>query len=134
MLQSAFIKIVKLILKKDFSKRNKIILTNLIIENLGALPLHDIIKVNEEGTLLINNRSLEYDQVLKLRDSSRALQNNHARKVIREQVKFAAIATGVHRAKDLDEMLFAKAALWWGEKEDELVSILSGGDSSLNEI
>lgn len=129
------IKLVKCLLKSKFSLKNKLILTNIILENLDALPLYDIIKVNEEGTLLINNRPVDFETASKLRDSAKGLMNNYARKVIREQVKFAAITHGIHHAELPEQMLFAKSALWWGDQEEEVIKILSGErNSSLNEI
>lgn len=114
--------------RSNVSKDDRLLLTNAILDKLYAIPTRDIINLNEEGRLLVNNVPLDHEKTIQLRDSARAMLHSNARKMVKAQVAFNAVKMGVHKAKNTDEIFFAKAALWWGQQEDELYSLLAGED------
>lgn len=125
MLNNLGIKLVKYLLKKDLSieERNKIVIH--LMDIVQALPLNDIINVNSDGEILINGSSLDLDKARQLREHARVALDNKALRLIREQVSFQAIALGVHQVESERQMLFARAALWWGQTEDKLLKSLA---------
>lgn len=109
----------------SLEQRNK--LTIHIMGSVGALPLTDIIYVSEEG-LLVNGRSLAPEQLMQLRESAIAALNNQALTLIRQQATFEAITLGVHKVQSEKELLFARAAVWWGSVVEAKLKILAQKD------
>lgn len=105
-------------------------LTVSILKELGALPLRDMIITNQEGILLVNGRPLDLESARLLRESASATLNSKAFAFVREQVLFNAVKTGVHKAETPLQMLFAKAAIWWGQEEDRILRTLAQADGN----
>lgn len=128
-------KIVKLAVwllnRSSISIIDRLVLTNAILDKLATIQSDDIIKLDENGTLLLNGRPLDYEQARLLRESARAVLNSTARSVVRKQVEYLAVTIGIHKADKPEQMLFGKAAIWWGQQEDNLYKLLSGEYSSL---
>lgn len=104
-----------------FSIEDRAVLTNHLLQKLAALPVRDIITLNDEGGLLINDRPLSVEEVVSLRESATQLSRNYIRKILREQMAFEAIKVGVHNSISNDTNFFAKAALWNQAKENEIL-------------
>jgi hypothetical protein len=100
--------------KLDLESKN--LLTNVLLEKIGALPLHDIITQDGNGRLLIHNRPVELEEARLLRESARGVLNNKAIAFVYEQVQFLAITAGIHKNIAQEDGLFAKAALWQGQE------------------
>ena len=117
--------LVKLILKRNLSleDRNKIIV--YIMESLQILPLHDIIYVNDEKEIIVNNRPLDMEKAISLRNSAKSALENPAFKLITEQVNYLAITKGVHKAESPLDMLSYRFALWWGNEVMNKLKILA---------
>ncbi len=109
--------------------RNK--LTFAILDTNYALPFRDIIQVNDVGETLLNGHPLDMDKARQLRESARAALDNQALDVIRAQVAFAAVTLGVHKVLNAEQMLFARAALWWGQESDKHLRMLAQVDQQL---
>jgi hypothetical protein len=75
--------------------------------------------------MLINGKYVEVDKILQLRDSARVVLENKAFKLIREQVVFTAVALGVHTVETERQMLFARAAIWFGQQEEKFLQALA---------
>jgi len=99
-------------------------LTMHIMDGIGALPFNDIIYVSDEG-LVINNRSLSVDEMRQLRESAGAALNNQALTLIRQQATYEAITLGVHKVQSEKELLFARAAIWFGSVVEAKLKILA---------
>lgn len=84
------------------------------------LPLNNSILISQ-GSVSINGKSLETEQVINFHESCIGLKDNWARKVLREQVRYLAVNLGVYKSASLDELYFAKAALWCLAEEDKLL-------------
>lgn len=100
--------------KLDLESKN--LLTNVLIDKIGALPLHDIITQDGSGRLLIHNRPVEFEEARLLRESARGALDNRAIAFVYEQVQFLAITAGIHKNIAQEDGLFAKAALWQGQE------------------
>lgn len=123
------IKLTLFALKRaDLSLEDRNLLTGLLLERLGALPLRDTITNNEEGKLLVNGRSLDLEGAIRLRASARAVLGSPAYKIVYEQVAYEAVNLGTSKAESAKEMIFARAALWWSQQEISFLKMLAGSD------
>lgn len=107
------------------SIQNRTLLTAQILSSLQALPLKDIITLDEEGNILVQGRRLKPEQELQLREAARGTLSNQARKLVHDQVLFRAVALGVHTVTTPEQMYFSRAAIWFGQQEIELLKILA---------
>lgn len=120
------VRLVTYLLKRiDLSVEEQNTIVIHILDNIRALPLSDTIYISTDGQLLVRNRPLDMEQMRLLRESARAALENHALTLIREQVTFEAITMGVHRVDDPKQMLFARAALWWGNEVEKKLLLLA---------
>lgn len=103
-------------------ERNKIVVH--ILTSLQAAPLTDIITVSEEG-IKIGDKFLDMEQATLLREASMLALNNRALKLIREQVTYVAFVLLGIKADDAKSLLFARAALWWGQQEEFYLQLLA---------
>ncbi|MES2060203.1 MAG: hypothetical protein V4438_04200 [Patescibacteria group bacterium] len=114
-----------LLKKTDLALPERNLLTASVLENLAALSLRDIIKV-EDGILLIGGKPVDMELARVLRESARGALNNTAFKLIREQVMFEAMSTGTYTAKSDLDVYFGKASVWYGQREQAFLEILAG--------
>lgn len=112
-------------LKKNltFEQRNKI--TVHILSSLQALPLHEIISVNDEGAILVNDRPLDMEKAIQLREAAVTALNNQALSLIREQVMYEALIHGGLKAGNVEGLMFTRSAVWWGQQEEKLLKLLA---------
>lgn len=105
---------------------DRMLLTTMLFDKIGALPLRDMIRVNEEGRLLVNGRLVGVEAARKLRESARAELNSYARKFISEQVLYTAVVMGVHKMETPEQSVFSRAAIWYKQQEDIWLNLLGG--------
>lgn len=115
----------------QLSKENRIVLTNAILDKLAVVQSCDILTVESSGKLAINGQPLEYEYARMLSESAKMMLSSTARSVVRKQVEYIAVTHGIHKAETPDQMLFAKAAIWYGQEEDRIYRLLAGEDLSL---
>lgn len=120
-----------LISRSRVSVRDRIVLTNAILDKLAVVQSGDILTVESSGRLAINGQQLEYEYARMLSESARAMLTSTARNVVRKQVEYVAVTHGIHKAETPEQMLFAKAAIWYGQEEDKIYRLLAGEDLSL---
>lgn len=104
-------------------QRNKIIIH--IISSLHALPISGIITVNEEEEVLLSGRPLDFDKLRHLRESSIAALDNQAFKIINQEVLYAAVVGGLHKATTPEDLYFYRAAIWFGQQVQAQLRILA---------
>jgi hypothetical protein len=124
-------KLVVWALRHNLKLSDKILVTNALLDNLGAIPVRAIISFKEDGTLLINGKPLELEQAIQLRESAKQLLHSQARRLIGEQVKWKAIELAVHNGTSPETILFAKAALWLQSELDKVINQIAQEDSEL---
>lgn len=111
-----------------FSNQERQILTAVLLERLGALPLRASIVVDETGKVFVGGKPLTLEKAQLLRETSQTMLKNFARKFVREQIVFMAIHKGVHENTTPEQGLFAKAALWALQEEEKLYAELAGAE------
>lgn len=115
----------KLLSGVSLSTTQRNLLTAAVLDKLGALPFRDILTITGSGQLLLQGRSLDIEKVRQLQESAKAALQSQALLLIREQVAFTAVTNGVHKAEDEKQILFARAALWWGQQEHSMLRLLA---------
>lgn len=104
--------------------------TAALLNGLNALPLRSIISTNEQGVLLINGKVVEREKFVQLSQSAKSALDSTARRLINDQVTYAAVEMAVHKALTTDQIMFAKAALWYIKEEESLYRLLAGEETS----
>ena len=112
MLNKIAIKLVKWLMTRDLTldQRNSLVIN--ILDNLGALPIYDIIDVSNTGQILIDGRELDIEKARILREGAKIVIDNPAFKITNERVLYQAVTMGVHNVENPSQMLFARAAIW----------------------
>lgn len=119
------VKLAKYLLRNDLTVEERNDLIVHIMDVLQAIPLEDIVYTNEEGVLMVSGKEVGLEKARQLREHARAALDNKALSLIREQVRYEAfIQAGVKAPNTLD-LLFYRAALWWGTKEEEKLNVLA---------
>lgn len=114
-------KLVIVLLKDSrLDNEHRQLLTAALLDRLGALPINAKVVIDDVHKVFINGRPITLNAAKKLHEGSKAMVKNFARKVVREQVTFMAVHKGVHENISPEQGLFAKAALWVMQEEDEL--------------
>ncbi len=109
--------------RKQLSLKDKNHLMTHLTKNIGITAIDAVIGYDDSGSLTIRGKTLSPEQVILFKQGLSLLQDNWARKVIREQMKYDALMIGV-LASDTEKILFAKALNWLLMKEEELVQTL----------
>ena len=107
------------------SLENRALCTAAILGKLNAFPTRDIISLDQNGTILVNDRPLDMEMARKLRESAKYVLDSTARRFVREQVLFKAINIGVHNGDSTEKIMFSRVAIWWGQQEDEFYKLLA---------
>lgn len=125
------IQIVLWLLKGNLSLHEMNLLSRGVLDSLSALPISDIITLNKDGSWTIQGRPADPEQIRVLRESARAELDNFAGKLVDQQVEYAAVVTGVHKAEDEKAMIFSRAAIWFSQNRRALLQLLAAeGDST----
>lgn len=113
--------------EKRLSNRDRLLLTGTVLNSLGGIPLHGIITLDgETNRLLIRGVPLSSDQLISLSESANALLKNQAWKLIHEHVLYQAVSVGALEGTDVEQVLFSRAGVWFGQKEKEWTELLAG--------
>lgn len=117
----------------SFSKEDKALFTGELLRALGAIDPRGIVEIDKDK-ILIRGVPLDQERMIRLRESATAQLNSFARGVVRDLVLNETYQIGFVTGKDMDQILFARAAYWFGTREEELYQSLatSAGNSSLN--
>lgn len=92
------------------------LLTTCILDNLAALPLRDMIRFSEDGTLFVNGKIVDPEMARILRESAKGALDNVAMKYIYDQVIYQAMSIGTYKAETEAQVFFGKCAVW-GEQQ-----------------
>jgi hypothetical protein len=107
---------------------------NHLLTKIGAFPTHAIITV-DEGKLFIRGVPVEGERAYVLRHGAQIALDNIALRAVHEEVLYKAISQGIHLSQNFEHVQFAKAAVWYGQQERELLKLLASqgtANSSLN--
>jgi len=87
--------------------------------------MHDIISTDEKYQFLVNGKAIDMETAIRLKESASQVLNSFARSLIHQQIQRLAFVNGFHKASDIDQILFYKAALWFSEQEDILLKSIA---------
>lgn len=104
------------------------LLTALLLEGLQARPLADILYIDEDKQLIVNGKPADMEQMRLLHGHARAALDNKTLSLIREQVAILASIGGAVKAAKVEDLIFYRAALWWGQQEDFYLKLLAQRD------
>ena len=104
-------KLIKQLKKSNLTLEDRTALVTELLDKMNALPLSDVIVIGQ-GTVSIQGRDLDTEQIIAFRENCIALKDNPAEKLINEQIRYLAQNLGVYKAQGINDMYFYKAALW----------------------
>lgn len=121
-------KLIDSLERTDISATDRSLLITATLTKLAAIPLRDIITADEKGNLFISGRKLDPEEANQLRGSAMRVLQSKAFKLIQEQVVYTTFVYAAHTAATPEQLMFGKAALWWGQQEDKYLKLLSYED------
>lgn len=125
-------KVIAALNKKDLSTADKSLLISAVLTKLAAIPLRDILYVSESRKLFVNGKEVSIEKANQLRGSAMMAMRSEAFKLIREQVVYATFVQAAHGSVSTEDLMFGKAALWWGQQEDKYFKMLTDEDRDGN--
>lgn len=115
-----------LLKRVHLSTEDKNRITNQLLDNLFVLPFRSIIEKNGDGELLVNGRTLEIEQARKVREGASVILNNYTWKLISDQVNYLAVVISTYKSEKSEQLLHAKAVIWWEQQTTKLLKELAG--------
>lgn len=111
----------------DLTDEDRNLITGVLLDAVGALPLRDILYTDENSMeLVVNGKPVDDMQIARnLRDSAKAALSNRAFNLIKEQVAYEAASQAARQVKTIQDLIFMRAALWWGEQVDQKLRLLA---------
>lgn len=109
---------------KRLSPQERMDLTELVLTKIDYLPSRAIITVRNE-VIFINEVPLDNEKAYVVREAANSALKNAALKAVHDQVLYLAVSLGVHQAQTTEQIQFAKAAIWYGQQERELLNTLA---------
>jgi len=117
--------VIWLMRNTKFSLENRVACTTALLDELNAIPSHDIVNVDHSGKIYVNGKAVDAGKVSQMQKQARDLLDHPLRQLVREEVSFRAVKLGVHKANDLEGVYFAKAAIYQAQQEDEIYERLA---------
>lgn len=111
---------------KKITGENKAKITNVLLENIGTLPIKKLITYDIHGTLMLNGKYLEVEQIIAFKQGAMALRDNQVRRILNDQKKMLAIEMGVHNGLNPETIMFSKACLYNIQEEERLLTEIIG--------
>lgn len=109
--------------KSKLSLEQKAQITSALLENIGALPIRDVIEFDYEGTVTVNGQPLNMEKAVMIKQGAKSLRDNFTRRIIRDQMKYNSLMLAV-TGTNIEQIMFAKAANWVLLQEEELLKKL----------
>lgn len=114
-------KVIKQLKKARLSTEDRIALTTTLLNQLGTIPVRDVLTVDPLKGIQIKGKTLDIEQAVVFRDSCVVLKDNPARILINEQLTYEALKHGIHNGLNTDMIMFSKAVLWVIQEEEKLI-------------
>lgn len=113
--------------RRSWSAKDRALLTTELLTSIDAVPLRNMITIDENRRILVQGKPLSPEQALSLQQGAQAALDNPSLKIVREQVRFNAIHEGYLKSLDpTRDANFYKSALWYVQEEKELLQALAG--------
>lgn len=131
-MQKIAVQLTLWLLKKQLSLENKSLLISAILDKLSALPIKSIIHLNDNGSLVINGKEIDYSERVLLKDSAKALRENRVFGLIQDQILHHALSFGLNHSVTIDQLYCSKMAVWWGQEENKLLKLIAEENPDLS--
>ncbi len=102
------------------SIEDRTLLTVAMIDKLKALPVSDIISLDQKGSLLIEGKPVELNQAISLREGARLIVNSPTYRIVQAQILYQATKLGIHEGDTPEKVFFSKVAIWWHQEQKAL--------------
>lgn len=113
--------------KVELSIDQRNLLTGKLLDQLGArTPLRDIIRIDEEGTLLVNGNPLTPYEARQYHEGAKSALNNATMRLIWDQIRYECFKGGVSNGAKPEDIMFYRTALWNGERERFFLALFEG--------
>lgn len=119
------VRLACLLLKQPLTLQQRTRLVGAILESNNAVPLSDVITLDQDGTMVIENKRIDLEKAIQIRESARGVLENEARKYVQNQVAAIAGKRGIAEGDTPEKLYFYRAALWWGRMEQEIYEKLA---------
>lgn len=119
-----------LLRRKSLSSAERTLLINQILSATRVFPTHAII-TKDGGKIFIRGVPLDVEKAMVLRESALVALSNPALKMVHEQALYDAISLSLHESQNFEQVSFGKAAVWYGQREIELLKTFAGNTSEL---
>lgn len=119
------VRLACLLLKQPLTLQQRTRLVGAILESNNAVPLSDVITLDQDGTMVIENKRIDLEKAIQIRESARGVLENEARKYVQNQVASIAGKRGIAEGDTPEKLYFYRAALWWGRMEQEIYEKLA---------
>lgn len=118
--------------RANLSVKHRNLLTGHLLKSLNASPLNAILELNENGQIdSINGRPLDIEKIVQLREGAASALSNRTLSLIREQVQYESFVAAASKAHIPEDLLFYRAALWWGQRMEAYLKLLAQKDEVL---
>jgi len=107
------------------SIENRTTLVNVLLDELKAFRIKEIITFSNGGTMLVNGKPLSLESSKKIREDAAFLLNSTTREIVKDAVTFKAVSMGIHNGDTPEKMFFGRAALWFMQQEEEFYKLLA---------
>lgn len=115
--------------RAEFTQKDRALCTGLLLRNLGALPIRDIILYDEKKQqLLVDGSPLKANEAATIMEISRNILDNSLMNKIWNQIKYECLKRGVSEGNNPDSIMFYRAAIWFGEQERNWLRMFAGDD------
>lgn len=128
MLNKLLLKLVQFLGRRELSLDQRLTLSTMIMDNLDALPIRDIIYVNDSQQLIVGDHVVDLEQMKLLREHAITALENKSLALIRNQVAYTAVSNGIHKAVTPEAMLFNRAAIWYHQTLEIQLKFLAQQD------
>lgn len=110
----------------ELSDEERNLCTGLLLDKLGAIPLRDILyQDTDTGTVMVKGEEIDFRMAQDLRNGANAALDNRTLTLIREQVAYESAVQALAKANTLSDLIFFRAALWWGEQVQKKLEFLA---------
>lgn len=117
---------IALLKEARLSVEDRALLTVSLIDKLKAFPTSDILYVDKDTrTLFFNGKKVDMESAIALREGARLILNSKVYQAVQEQVLYKATVIGINKALTPEDVLFAKAIIWWAQSQHEIFQELA---------
>lgn len=117
--------LIKFLENEKITGEDRTKVLNALLKNLHAVPIHNVIAFDKQGSAYIRGKKLDPDLAMQVIASIEGIKENFALRLVEEQLTYDAIAMGVHNGLNPETIQFAKAILWVLQQKKELFDKLT---------